>query len=84
MIVWLSVAAMAFVLALVGAGIFYVRYRKGEVERADVIAGGVLIAVAAGLVVLSELIAGELSGLIFFLWIPFWLFWYERRRGGRI
>lgn len=82
MIVWLSVAAIGFILAVVGIGVIYGRYRSGEVERADVIAAAALIAVALLLVALSELVAREISGFVFFLWLPFWLIWYRRRRGG--
>jgi hypothetical protein len=82
MIVWLSVAAIVFALAVVAVGVFSVRYRRGEIERTYMIAAAVLIAVALLLVVLSELVAGEISGLVFFLWLPFWLIWQRRRRDG--
>jgi hypothetical protein len=84
MIVWLSVAAIVFVLAVVAVGMKYARYRRGELERADVIAALVLIAGALVLVALSELVAGEISAAVFFLWLPFWYFWYSRKRRGSV
>ena len=41
--VWLLVAVVAFVLSVVGLGIFYARYRRGEVTRPDFLAGVVLV-----------------------------------------
>jgi hypothetical protein len=84
MIVWLSVAAIGFILAVIAVGVLYARSRKGEVERGDVVAAGLLIVVALVLVALSEFVAGEISGLVFFLWLPFWLTWHNRRRGGQV
>jgi 4-amino-4-deoxy-L-arabinose transferase-like glycosyltransferase len=84
MIVWLSVAAIILALAVVAFGKFYVRSRRGEIERADVVAAGVLIAVAVLLVVLSELVVQEISALVFFLWLPLWFFWYSRRHGKHV
>jgi hypothetical protein len=81
-IVWLSVAAIGFILAVVGIGVMYARYKSGEVERTDVVAAALLIGVALLLVALSEFVAGEIGGLVFFLWLPFWLIWNRRRRGG--
>jgi len=78
-----SISAIVFILAIVGVGVFYMRYREGEVERSDVIAAGLLILLALLLVVLGELVAQEISGLVFFLWLPFWLIWYRRRQGRR-
>ena len=80
MVVWLSVAAIVFSLLLAGLWVLYTRQCRGEVQRSDVIAGAVLVLVALLLVIASELIAREISGAIFFLWLPLWLYWHNRKQ----
>jgi O-antigen/teichoic acid export membrane protein len=78
--VWLSIAAIVLALAFVGVTVFYHQYRRGQIERVDMVGAAALIAVAILLVVLSELLANEIVGYVFFFWLPIWFIWYTLRR----
>jgi hypothetical protein len=43
MSVWVVIAVLIFAVAVVGLGVRYARYRKGEITRPDFLAGIVLV-----------------------------------------
>jgi hypothetical protein len=43
MSIWLLFAGIALALSVIGLGIFYARYRRGEIKRPDFVAGIALV-----------------------------------------